>query len=99
MDEIQKHISQMDLKTILLILLGFAIYFYGRYFNSYFTDKKMIFLIKVIPILLSLTLIVIGIINKVHHEFFEGIFLTMLLIFSVIRFFPKLEKWHDGDES
>lgn len=99
MDEIQKDISLLDLKTILLLLLGWSILIVGRYYNSYFTKKKLIIYIKVIPILLSLSMIVIDVINKVHLEFFERTFLVMLLIFSVTRFFPKWQKWHDGDES
>jgi len=91
MDDIGRYLKEMDLRIVLFILIGYAIYIFGRYYSSNYTaNKNVIFLIKVIPVLLSLTIIISGMINKIHHQSFEGTLLIVLLFVSVFSFFPKL---------
>ena len=92
MDEIKKHLSEMDLLTMILLLLGTVIYFIGRYYYSYFTsNKRIIYLIKVIPLLIGLPILILGFINKIHHETLEGCLLTAIIFFSIISLFSKIK--------
>ena len=91
MDEIQQAISEMDLKTIVLIFIGFIICMIGRYHTSMFKTRKMVYLIKLIPFLLALVLMAQRFINKTHHSNFEGDLIVVLLVASIISLFKKNE--------
>ena len=89
MDEIIDFISKMDIKTMVLIVIGYAIYIIGRNSTYLFNNRKMEYLIKVIPFLLSLILLASRFINKTHHQSFEGTLIIVLLVGSVISLFNK----------
>ena len=93
MDEIQKAISEMEFKTIILLIIGYTLMVIGRFYDSIFKDRKMVYIIKVIPLLLALILMVTRFINKIHHSSFEGALITVLLVTSVISLIPKSKDW------
>ena len=93
MDEIQSAISEMEFKTIVLLIIGYTLMVIGRYYEYLFKTRKMVYIIKVIPLLLALILKVTRFSNKIHHSSFEGVLITVLLVTSVISLIPKSKDW------
>jgi hypothetical protein len=94
MEEIKDFISNMDTKTMVLIVIGYAIYIAGRNLNPSVNNRKRVYLIKIIPLLLALILFITPIINKVHHQSFER---TLTIVLLVISLFSLFNKTNDED--
>ena len=89
MDELKEYLSEMDFKTMLLLFIGYTLFVIGKYYASSFSNRKMVFLIKIIPFLLALILEANTFINKVHHQMFEGTLIIVLMVLSVFSLFNK----------
>ncbi len=89
LNDIGFYLKDVDYKTLLLLMMGYAFMLMGMNFGDAIKNKKLLFAIQFFPVILSFTIIVIGMIYKNHHQSFEGTLLVVLLVVSTISLFQK----------
>ena len=77
---------------VALIVLGYAAYVVGRYFQSLLPHPMMVLFLKILPLVIAVSLLVFSMMNKVYYDNTLMVFIDALMVMSILRFFTKWDK-------